>query len=213
MASPLESGCALSSSSLELFFRHSVSRAIRRRGVDTRELTLDYLVDLLTHFSRSENLFDYTDEGIRLRPLAQLYAQAVQSESLSERRLMMRRMGDVALFVSGMFSGFFQRRRAVVGKDYYIAMGGQAYACLSSDCGRSGGDPGLNAVYAQLSGGFAGYVGVLAEVRECGVRERIDDWSALLEAATPSDDGRFDESAIGVGNGDCAGAVYSGWRH
>ena len=210
MASPVESGSALASTSLEAFFRHSVSRAIRRQGVDTRDVTLDYLVSLLTHFSRSENLFDYTDEGIRLRPLALLYAQAAQSQSLSERRLMMRRMGDVALFIAGMFSGFFQRRRALVGRDYYIAMGGQAYACLSSDCGHGAGDPALNSVFAQLAGGFAGYVGVLAEVRDFGARERVAGWSALLEAAVSPSDGERIEQWL-VDGGDCG--LYSGWRH
>jgi len=202
VASPVESGSALASTSLEAFFRHTVSRAIRRHGVDTRDVTLDYLVDLLTHFSRSENLFDYCDDGIRLRPLAQLYVQAAQSESIAEQRLVMRRMGDVALFIAGMFSGFFRRRRALVGRDYYIAMGGQAYACLSS--GRGTGDPMLNAVYAQLAGGFGLYVRVLSEVRDGGAQERVEGWSALL-AAAKGDDAPFGAMA------DTTGLIDPAW--
>ena len=205
MALPVESGSALASISLEAFFRHAISRAIRRQGVDTRDVTLDYLVDLLTHFSRSENLFDYYDDGIRLRPLAQLYAQAAQSDSIAEQRLVMRRMGDVALFIAGMFSGFFRRRRALVGRDYYIAMGGQAYACLS--CGRGASDPMLNTVYAQLADGFGLYVGVLSEVRDGGVWERLEGWSRLLVAARDGD-----ESMFGAVAGS-AGLIDSVWRH
>ena len=205
MASPVESGSALASTSLEAFFRHTISRAVRRQGVDTRDVTLDYLVELLTHFSRSENLFDYCDDDIRLRPLAQLYMQAAQLESITEHRLVMRRMGDVALFIAGMFSGFFRRRRALVGRDYYIAMGGQAYACLSS--GRGAGDPILNSVYAQLAGGFGLYVRVLSEVRDAGVQERVEGWSALRAAARCDDESLFGAEA------ESAGLSGPGWRH
>ena len=183
MASSVESGSALASSSLEAFFHHSVSRAIRHQGVEAREVTVQYLVRLLTHFSRSENLFDYTDDGIRLRPLAQMYAQAQQSESASERRLVMRRMGDVALFIAGMFSGFFERRRALVGMDYYIAMGGQAYGCLSESRGNDPAGRALGEVYAQLSRGFGRYVLVLAEIGDDAAARRIAAWSSVLEAA------------------------------
>lgn len=205
MASPVESGSALASTSLEAFFRQTISRAIHHQGVNTRDVTLDYLVGLLTHFSRSENLFDYCDEGIRLRPLAQLYAQAARCESLFEQRLVMRRMGDVALFIAGMFSGFFRRRRALVGQDYYIAMGGQAYACLSS--GRGAGDPVLNSVYAQLAESFGLYVRVLSEVRDGGVQERVEGWSAMLAEARDGD------AAVFATLADMDGLAGPVWRH
>jgi hypothetical protein len=144
--------------------------------VEAAEVTVHYLVKLLTYFSRSENLFDYTENGIQLRPLAQLYVQAVRSGSVREQCLMLRRMGDIALFVAGMFSGFFQRRRALVGMDYYVAMGERAYGSLLQ--GRAGDPAGtaLIDVFAQLSGGFTSYVAVLSEVGDAGggqTRDRL----------------------------------------
>lgn len=189
MPSPVESGSALASTSLEAFFHHSVSRAIHHQRVEAAEVTVHYLVSLLTHFSRSENLFDYCEDGIRLRPLAQMYAQALQSGSPTERRLVMRRMGDVALFIAGMFSGFFRRRRALVGMDYYIAMGGQAYGCLSDCRGRSPGDRALGEVFTQLSHGFGRYVLVLAEIGDRGVHCGIPGGASDLDPALARDEG------------------------
>ena len=170
----------VTSTSLEAFFHHALGRALRHQRVEATEVTVHYLVKLLTHFSRSENLFDYTEEGIQLRPLAHLYAEAVRSGSVREQCLMLRRMGDVALFIAGMFSGFFERRRALVGRDYYIAMGERAYGSLLQ--GRAGDPAGtaLIDVFTQLSGGFSHYVAVLTEVGDAGGGQTRDRLQHLL---------------------------------
>jgi len=179
----------IASSSLQDYFQRSVGRALDHHRVEAGDATVHYLACLLTHFSRSENLFDHTEDGIRLRPLAQIYADAVYSESEHERRLMLRRMGDVALFVSGMFSGFFQRRRAVVGLDYYIAMGGRAYGSLAGAQDGVGAD--AEDVFGRLSSGFGEFVVVLTEVGNEGARRRRREATALIDgwrqAALPAD--------------------------
>jgi len=174
---------------LQDYFHRSVSHAVDRHHVVAGDATVHYLASLLTHFARSENLFDRTEEGVRLRPLAHLYADAVYSDSEHERRLMLRRMGDVALFVSGMFSGFFKRRRALVGMDYYIAMGGQAYASLAGDPGTAGaaGDMQGEDVFARLSSGFGEFVMVLTEVGNEGAHRRSQEVAALIATWSQQD--------------------------
>lgn len=187
MTPSTEPSAPIASASLQSYFHHSISRAVDHQRVEAGDATIHYLVNLLTHFSRSENLFDYSDEGIRLRPLAQIYADAVYSESATERRLMLRRMGDIALFVSGMFSGFFRRRRALVGMDYYIAMGGRAYGCLAADDDPRSDGMLIEDVFGRLSRGFAEFVQVLTEVGEEGARRRERELTDLFEgwAAAP----------------------------
>lgn len=180
---PNQTATLVAGTSLEAFFHQVLSDAVEHQQVRAGDVTIRYLVMLLTHFARSENLFDYTEEGLRLRPLAQMYEQALQSASARERCLTMRRMGDVALFVSGMFSGFVTRRRALVGVDYYIAMGERAYGSLLQRGCCDPGSEALQDVFGQLSNGFGGYVRVLAEVGEIGVRGSRDELRRLLDAA------------------------------
>ena len=54
-----------------------------------------------------------------------MYSDALEEESGEARNQILRRLGDVALFISGVFSRSLKRR--VVDVDYYIAMGGGAY--------------------------------------------------------------------------------------
>lgn len=180
MRTTIEPQAPVFSTSLQDYFHCSVRRAVEHQGVPAGEATVYYLAGLLTNFSRSENLFEYGRDGVRLRSLAHLYADAVHSESERGRRLLMRQMGDVALFVSGMFSGFFNRRRALVGMDYYIAMGGQAYASLAGSGDGAFATRETEDVFERLSTGFGDFVGVLTEVGNEGARERHQQASELI---------------------------------
>lgn len=154
----------ITTSNLQTFFHESLSRAINNQRVEAGDATICYLVNLLTSFSRSENFFEDTGNGRGLRPLANLYALAVESNSEAERKRVLQRLGDVALFVSGLFSDSFQRR--LVDIDYYIAMGGGAYASLFESSKHSERDKALGAIFRQLAAHFARFVDVLAEVGE-----------------------------------------------
>jgi hypothetical protein len=156
----------LTESSLRSFFYDSVNQAIRSQQVDAEDTTVWYLTNLLTEFSRSERLFDATQHRLSLRAVADLYAEAAGASSESERKLVLRRLGDVALFVSGLFSGFFRRRRRLVDVDYYIAMGGRAYGYLCDTAQGSVREQSLAGVFRQLSREFTSFVDVLAEVGE-----------------------------------------------
>ncbi len=152
--------------SLQSFFHDSLQEAAGNQGVAVDEATLWYLTNLLTSFSRSERLFDRTEEGQALTPLAALYALAAEAEFETERKRALQRLGDVALFISGLYSGLFVRRRRLVDVDYYIAMGGSAYGYLSESSSHSVREQTLAAIFHQLSTEFARLVDVLAEVGE-----------------------------------------------
>ncbi len=152
--------------SLQSFFHDSLRAAASNQAVEVDEATLWYLTNLLTTFSRSEQLFDRTEQGRALTPLVALYALAAEAASEAERKRALQRLGDVALFISGLYSGLFVRRRRLVDVDYYIAMGGSAYGYLSENSSRSVQEQTLAAVFHQLSRDFARLVDVLAEVGE-----------------------------------------------
>jgi hypothetical protein len=166
-------------SDLRSFFHDSVKEAIENQQVKANEATIFYLVNLLTDFSRSEKVFDYTREGPVLRPLAELYRFALEAASPSERKLMLQRLGDIALFISGLFSGYFQRR--LIDVDYYIAMGGNAYAYLYETQDQSPRDQALAAIFQQLSQQFVQFVDVLAEVGENAYGSNKQDILGLYE--------------------------------
>ena len=140
---------ALDARSLREFFRDSVHDALERQhvGVDTH--TEHYVVNLLTMFSRSEALFEQTPEGVRLRPLALMLAEAAAATSAEQRSRTLQRLGDVSLFVAGFFAHSFARR--LVDIDYHIAMGGRAYGSLAGSCGHGSRARALAAVFAELA--------------------------------------------------------------
>ncbi len=169
----------ITTSNLQTFFHESVSRAISNQRVEAEEATICYLVNLLTSFSRSENFFEDTGNGRGLRPLANLYALAVESHSETERKRVLQRLGDVALFVSGLFANSFRRR--LVDIDYYIAMGGGAYASLFETSKANVRDKALGAIFQQLAVHFARFVDVLAEVGEMALGAHSHDLLRMYE--------------------------------
>lgn len=152
----------ITSTSVGDFFHRALNKALSNQQTDVTPDSVHYVVHLLTDFSRSDRLYEKTEHGYGLKPLALIYADAVYSTDLGERRQALRRLGDVALFVAGLFSHSLSRN--LVDLDYYVAMGGGAYAELSSP--RAHGTQGisLSPVFAELSDKFTDFVDALAEV-------------------------------------------------
>lgn len=160
-------------SSLQEFFRNSVADAMVRQGVKADDHTAYYVVNLLTLFARSEALFDQTENGIELKPLARVLADSLEVELAAERRHALQRIGDVALFVAGFLSDSLTTRPVDV--DYYIRMGGSAYSALSENVRGSLRGQVFAAVFAELADKFRGFVDVLNEVRaEASAETDID---------------------------------------
>ncbi len=111
-------------SNLRDYFRRSIEGISENQGVDMDPHAAHYVVNLLTSFSRSEELYEDDGEIYGLRPLALMLADAAKASSVAERSQSLQRIGDVSLFVSGFFSDSLVRN--VVDIDYYINMGGNA---------------------------------------------------------------------------------------
>jgi len=144
------------------YFKDSLSSALSRQKVKAEEDTVFYVVNLLVWYARAENLFPQTPDGAVQQPLALIYAEAVKAKSQEEREAILRRLGDVALVVAGLFAASFSRK--LVDIDYYIAMGGSAYGFLSEQGSASVRARTFRAIFGELSAKFQAFVDVLAEV-------------------------------------------------
>ena len=114
--------------SLQEFFKDSVAQAMARQRIKADEHTAYYVVNLLTLFARSEALFDRTENGLELKPLAKVIAESVATE-LALQRHALQRVGDVALFIAGFLPDGLVAK--LVDVDYYVRLGGSAYSALS----------------------------------------------------------------------------------
>jgi hypothetical protein len=148
--------------SLQEFFKDSVGHAMARQRIKADEHTAYYIVNLLTLFARSEALFDQTENGLELKPLAKLIAESVATELPAEQRYALQRVGDVALFVAGFLPDGLVAR--LVDVDYYVRLGGSAYGTLSDNVRGSLRGQVFGAVFAELAEKFRDFVDVLNEV-------------------------------------------------
>ena len=133
------------------YFRQQVTDAVTDHDLEVTEETRAYLVNLLTFYSRADHFFEHTPEGLGLRPLALVYGEALCAKSWKEQAVGLRRVGDVAMFIAGVFRHSLGRKPVSV--DYYIAIGGNAYEHLSIACNRAGEQAG--AVFMELGTKFA----------------------------------------------------------
>lgn len=146
------------------YFRQTVSNAVANQNIDTSEETVFYVVNLLTDFTHSSSLYVDTPNGKALQPLAKIYAEAVEEPANDIRNKVMKRLGDIALFISGIFSDSLNRK--IIDVDYYVSMGGNAYGFLSETFKRHQNRSAHGAVFGELSSKFIHFVDVLAEVSE-----------------------------------------------
>lgn len=161
--------------SLREFFRNSVRSAMRKQHVEVDEQTEQYVVNVLTTFARSEELYEQTSEGLRLRPLAHMLADASNAATREQQHNSLRRLGDVSLFIAGFFTQTFARK--LVDIDYHIAMGGSAYGTLA-ECVRA---RTLADVFAEMARKFQRLVDVLNEVAEMSYAHSDKDVMRLYE--------------------------------
>lgn len=152
----------ITSHSVEEFFQDALQTALTEQRTTASPDTVDYVVNVLTVFSRSDRFYEQTDDGYGLRPLAMLYADAVYCQDPAGRADALKRLGDVALFLCGLFSHSFNRK--LVDVDYYMAMGGNAYSALAT-ARTPRARAGVNArTFAELAEKFGHFAEALAEV-------------------------------------------------
>lgn len=146
------------------YFQDAVQSAISNQNFSVSDESAIYVVNMLLAFLRTERLFDSTAEGIMMKPLALIYGEALQARTESDRSLTMQRLGDLALFISGLYANSLNR--SLVDVDYYMAMGGNAYSYMA-DCSKiAQRQESMRQVFDELSSRFASFVDILAEVGE-----------------------------------------------
>ena len=172
------------SGSLKEFFRMLVGEVVKRQRVSIEEVTEFYVVNLLSDYANAEKLFSQEVDGRRdAEPLAVLYTRALQQDR-DEKIRTLRRLGDVSLYTAGFFHGSLEDR--VVGADYYVQMGRNAYGAVAE----LSGPTAFAGVYQELSVKFASLVEVLEEISARG-----------LAANGPSGQLKVFESWSRTGNG------------
>jgi len=164
---------------LREFFHEAIQAALQKQRVAVDQHTEHYIVNILTVFARSEELYERTGEGVRLKPLAHMLGDALEAQTSQQRDQSLRRLGDVSLFIAGFFAQSFARR--LVDIDYHIAMGGRAYGTLAENARASIRGQAFAVVFAELAQKFQRLVDVLNEVAEMAYTHTDRDILRLYE--------------------------------
>src|SRR5579863_5327442 len=164
--------------SLREYFHDALQGALAHQHVAVEDQTEQYVVNLLTLFARSEQLYERTADGVRVRPLVQMLSDALEAPTALERERGLQRLGDVSLFIAGFFAHSFARK--LVDIDYHIAMGGRAYGVLAGGLCR-GRRQVLGRVFAELATKFLPLVDALNEISDAARRYTQADVLRLYE--------------------------------
>jgi hypothetical protein len=175
----MQSGTLVAVSSLREFFRDAFHAASEKQRLDIDEQAEQYVVNLLTMFSRADALYEKTPEGLRIKPLAHMLAESLDAPTAAARQRSLQRLGDVSLFVAGFFARSFARK--LIDIDYHIAMGGNAYSSLADTMQRSLSGRCVAGIYSQLAQKFQRLVDALNEVSEMSYRHTDADILRLYE--------------------------------
>jgi len=148
---------------------------MHRQGLRADDHTAYYVVNLLTLFARSDALYEETQAGLGLKPLALMLAEAAETFNSQERVFVLQRVGDVSLFLAGFFTESLAKR--LVDVDYYIQMGGGAYDSLSVQVRGTPRGQAFGPVFSELARNFKCFVDVLNDVRN---QARVNDDQDIL---------------------------------
>ena len=149
---------------LEHYFRERLTQAAARLKPPPNDETLWYTGTVLARFGESQQLFSYDDGHLTIRPLALLYKDAHEAQANWERCLILRQLGDLALFLGALFPERYAKRG--IGKDYFVGMGGGAYDYLADNAQHN------RDVYSQLSNMFAILLELIGEA--CSKESQFD---------------------------------------
>jgi len=150
--------------SLQNFFHDSMHTTLARQQVEAQPETASYLVNLLVSFLHTARLYEPNEGGLEFRPLALRYGDILKGLRPERRARALRNLGDVALFVAGVFAESFNRK--LVDVDYYASMGGVAYARLADSLRASTSGRPFSGLFEELAAKFTDFADVLGEVAE-----------------------------------------------
>lgn len=163
----------IAATSVKSYFHDAFAAAARNQDVSLDDMTSAYVVNLLTAYLRTNALAPVSDDGAHHRALAELYAEALDAEKPEARNQALQRLGDIALFVAGIFTDSLNRK--LVDVDYYIGMGENAYISLHVAMQQRADRFARSELFEQLGENFAVLVDVLAEISEMsGMKSNAD---------------------------------------
>lgn len=164
---------------LKEYFHDSLHSTLSRQQVKSQPETVFYLVNLLVSFLHTPRLYESADEGTTFRPLALRYLDMLHAPNAERREQRLRDLGDVALFVAGVFAESLNRK--LVDVDYYASMGGAAYAQLAGSLRASRSGHSFSGVFEELATRFVDYADALGDVAEHPEVHRHQDVLRLYE--------------------------------
>jgi hypothetical protein len=151
------------------FFRERVSESIQNQNISANKEIEFYLVMVLARYMEVEKLIEAQRD-----PLAIKLHKAACSDKETRIQLL-KELGDFALYISGFFADSLSRK--IIDIDYYIKMGGSAYANLSCSFSQKG----LQSLYGDLAVHFTKYVDVFAEISDEAFSHSSKDLLRLYE--------------------------------
>lgn len=146
------------------YFRLRLMEHAEQLPSPPHEDTLWYMGCMLARFGDSEQLFSYDNGKISIRPLALLYKDAHETQDRHQRCLLLRQLGDLALFLGALFPETFARRG--IRKDYFVGMGGGAYDYLSENA------PQNRHIFSELAATFMRMLELVAQA--CSRQQMFD---------------------------------------
>lgn len=143
------------------FFNDVVQEAITARKMSTFPMAQTYLVSILENYIHTNNLYDsQTENGKRTREtLAETFLKAQNANSTVKIELL-KRLGDVSLYVSGFFGDSLSRK--IIDVDYYVDMGEVAYGTLAQEIK----EDTSRKVFKDFSSRFLEYVDLLTTISQ-----------------------------------------------
>lgn len=147
-------------SDVQAYFSEELKAVIGRHQISARDASVQYLASLLLRHIESKHFFTHGADGKPAENLlSELYIQFTHATG-EERRLVLQRLGDICLMMSGFFAENVHSK--IVDIDYYFGMGGSAYAHLSEMATLEES----RAMYGELSCKFKPFSNVLGELSE-----------------------------------------------
>ncbi|MFV8782954.1 hypothetical protein ACNKU7_11070 [Microbulbifer sp. SA54] len=163
------------------FFRERLQAGAEDLDPRPQEETLWYLGSLLARFGDSGQVFSYDAGELAIRPLALLYRDALEVDSHYHRCLILRQLGDLALFMGALFPDNYTRRG--ISRDYFIGMGGGAYDYLGENARDN------RRVFRELSARFARLLELVAAAcgrgRQMGATDILQLFQRWRESGDP----------------------------
>jgi len=154
---------------LQDYFRSTIDEVLLRQRVDVDPHAAHYVVNLLTLYSRSDELYEDGGDCYGIRPLALMMVDATEAETVEQRNTILQRIGDVALFVSSFFADSMATKAVDI--DYYIHMGGNVYGSLSDEVRGTFRGNAFSSIYGELASKFQVLVDVLNEIKEGPIKK------------------------------------------